>query len=89
MPSQGDYRLLAQYFLGLAKACTEPSNADRYRAIAADYFDRAGQVGESSPVAHSSKFSARRKRITLPRGFATSKASLDMSKEADRPPTQC
>jgi hypothetical protein len=51
MPSQGDYRLLAQYFLGLAKACTEPSNADRYQAIAADYFDRAGQVGESSPVA--------------------------------------
>ena len=39
MPSQGDYRLLAQYFLALAKACTEPSNADRYRVIAADYFD--------------------------------------------------
>ncbi len=48
MPSQGDYRLLAQYFLALAKACTEPSNADRYRIIAADYFDRAGQVGGSA-----------------------------------------
>ncbi len=47
MPSQGDYRLLAQYFLALAKACTDPSNADRYRVIAADYFDRAGQVGGS------------------------------------------
>ena len=43
----GDYRLLAQYFLALAKACTDPSNADRYRVIAADYFDRAGQVGGS------------------------------------------
>ena len=51
MPSQGDYRLLAQYFLALAKACTEPSNADRYRIIAADYFDRAGQVGGSPPLA--------------------------------------
>ena len=50
MPSQDAYRLLAQYYLGLAKACTEPSEADRYRAIAADYFDRAGQVGEFSPV---------------------------------------
>ena len=51
MPSQGDYRLLARYYLTLAKACSEPSNADRYRAIAADYFDRAGQVGGSPPVA--------------------------------------
>lgn len=50
VPSQDAYRLLAQYYLGLAKACTEPSAADRYRVIAADYFDRAGQGGESSPV---------------------------------------
>jgi hypothetical protein len=51
MPSQGDYRLLAQYYLTLAKACTEPSNADRYRAITADYFDRAVQGGTEVPVA--------------------------------------
>jgi hypothetical protein len=51
MPSQGDYRLLAQYYLSLAKASTEPSNADRYRAIAADYFDRAVQDGAAVPVA--------------------------------------
>ena len=37
LPSQGDYRLLAQYFLALARSCPEPSEADRYRAIAADY----------------------------------------------------
>ena len=47
LPSQGDYRLLAQYFLALARSCPEPSEADRYRAIAADYFDGAGQVGGS------------------------------------------
>ena len=51
MPSQDAYRLLARYYLGLAKTCTEASRADQYRTIAADYFDRAGQVGESSPVA--------------------------------------
>jgi hypothetical protein len=51
VPSQGDYRLLAQYFLVLARSCTEPSEADRYRAIAADYFDRAGQVAGSPSAA--------------------------------------
>lgn len=51
MPSQGDYRLLAQYFLALARSCPEPSEADRYRAIAADYFDRAGEVGGSPSAA--------------------------------------
>jgi hypothetical protein len=35
---EGNYRLLAQYFLALAQSCSEPSETDRYRAIAADYF---------------------------------------------------
>ena len=48
VPSQNAYRVLARYYLGLAKA--EPSKADRYLALAADYFDRAGQV-EGSPSA--------------------------------------
>ena len=43
--SQQNYRLLAQYYLGLAKGSTDPDIADRLRAIAADYFDLAEAVG--------------------------------------------
>jgi hypothetical protein len=44
--SQQNYRLLALYYLGIAKVCTDPELADRYRGIAADYFDRAAQTGQ-------------------------------------------
>jgi hypothetical protein len=37
-----DCRRRAQLYLGLAKACSDPDMADRLRAIAADYFDLAG-----------------------------------------------
>ena len=43
--SKQNYRLLAQYYLGLAKGSTDPDIADRLRAIAADYFDLAEAVG--------------------------------------------
>jgi hypothetical protein len=32
------------------KACPDPEIADRFRAIAADYFDLAEQLGGSEPV---------------------------------------
>jgi hypothetical protein len=42
--------LLAQYWLRLAKGSSDPDIADRFRAIAADYFDLAEQLGGSEPV---------------------------------------
>ena len=47
---QQNYRLLAQYCLRIAKGSFDPDMADRFRAIAADYFDLAEQVGGSEPV---------------------------------------
>jgi hypothetical protein len=44
------HRLLAQYWLRLAKGSSDPDIADRFRAIAADYFDLAEQLGGSEPV---------------------------------------
>jgi hypothetical protein len=46
--SKQSYRVLAQYYLGLAKVSIDPDTADRYRTIAADYFDLAELAGESS-----------------------------------------
>ena len=43
--SQQNYRLLAQYYLELAKGSTDPDVANQLRAIAADYFDLAEAVG--------------------------------------------
>lgn len=48
MSSKQSYRLLAQHYLGLAKVSIDPDTADRFRAIAADYFDLAELAGESS-----------------------------------------
>ena len=45
VPSQQNCRLLAHYYLGLAKVSTDPDVADQLRAIAADYFDLAEAVG--------------------------------------------
>jgi hypothetical protein len=36
-----NYRLLAQYWLRIAKGSSDPDLADQFRAIAADYFDLA------------------------------------------------
>jgi hypothetical protein len=47
---QQNYRLLAQYWLRIAKGSPDPDIADRFRAIAADYFDLAEQLGGSEPV---------------------------------------
>jgi hypothetical protein len=47
--SKQSYRLLAQYYLGLARGSIDPDVADRYRKIAADYFDLAEQFGERAP----------------------------------------
>jgi hypothetical protein len=47
---QQNYRLLAQYYLGIARSSPDPDVADRFRAIAADYFDLAEQVGGSEPA---------------------------------------
>lgn len=45
MSSKQNYRLLAQYYLGLAKGSTDPDVANQLRLIAADYFDLAEAVG--------------------------------------------
>jgi hypothetical protein len=50
MASQQDYRLLAQYYLRIAKGSFDPDMANRFRAIAADYFDLAEQWAGSEPV---------------------------------------
>ena len=47
---QQNYRLLAQYYLRIARGSSDPDLADRFRAIAADYFELAEQVGGSEPV---------------------------------------
>jgi len=50
VPSQSHYRVLAQYYLGLAGVCADPTRAQRYTAIAADYLDRAAHGGETAPT---------------------------------------
>ena len=50
MASQQDYRRRAQQYLKIARTCLDQDIADAFRALAADYFDLALQLGGSEPV---------------------------------------